>query len=907
MFKYIAKSIILTRQYSDKVALPLRSIKPKSQRKAVKNFVDFKRVRTVGGKGGDGCISFLHLWSNANAGPDGGDGGNGAHVVFKSNSNIKDLVYVPSFLKGDDGEKGYNKDCNGKNALHKLVEVPIGTVIRDKDGKVVGDLMEEGMMFIAARGGAGGRGNHYFVTDTEQAPKVCEYGAEGEDLTYNVEVRSMAQVGLIGFPNAGKSTLLQAISRARPKIAPYPFTTLKPYVGIVTYDDYEQIAVADLPGLIPDSHKNKGLGIEFLKHVERCFILAFVLDMSAENPWEYLSTLQYELTQFNKNFIDRPQFIIANKMDLPGSHDNLEILRNKVDNIPIIPISAKLFIKCLMSDTPEYNTVRVNTPSSEESSTCSEEMAREQVTRKWEIFAGRNRFYCDGRLMTAPHSGVFLLTIFLITGTSILFFAFDCPYLARNVSVLIPIIGGVLFLFTMSALLRTSLTDPGIIPRATQDEAAYVEQQIEVTNSANSPTYRPPPRTKEILIKGQTVKLKYCFTCKIFRPPRASHCSLCDNCVDRFDHHCPWVGNCVGRRNYRFFYMFIVSLAFLAVFIFACAIAHLILITKDERQFLEAVRDSPTSLIVGIVCFFSVWSILGLAGFHTYLTTSNQTTNEDIKGSFTGKSGQDSFNPYSQGNVCLNCFHILCGPVTPSLIDRRGVVTDEYRMEMEKKVVTTEQISVLRTFSAPVQNGGALPANSTLPEIYRQTVENTDSNTGSITHLVSNEQPIAIGAPSLPKLSDNAQEQYTSQPCLTQQSPVYSNILGSSAHKQSSLSKSHSYAHNLNSDQDRQLVHNVEDLHLDPVELRETHVITSTIGGATDKRKMQNHHHQQQQQDNKLDNDLTLQDKENLLLSASRLRLLQDTTMIESALDLDSLDDSSIGANSQAGLMKISV
>lgn len=181
-----------------------------------------------------------------------------------------------------------------------------------------------------------------------------------------------------------------------------------------------------------------------------------------------------------------------------------------------------------------------------------------------------------------------------------------------------------------------------------------------------------------------------------------------------------------------------------------------------------------------------------------------------------------------------------------------------------------------------------------------------DSNTGSVTHLVSNEQPIAIAAPSLPKLNDNAQEQYTSQPCLTQQSPVYSNILGSgTGHKQSSLSKSHSYAHNLNSDPDRQLVHTVEDLHLDPVELREAHVVasaptntaTTTTTTISDKRK----------HDNKLDNDLTLQDKENLLLSASRLRLLQDTTMIESALDLDSLDDSSIGTNSQAGLMKISV
>lgn len=149
----------------------------------------------------------------------------------------------------------------------------------------------------------------------------------------------------------------------------------------------------------------------------------------------------------------------------------------------------------------------------------------------------------------------------------------------------------------MSSLFRTSFSDPGIIPRASQDEAAYIEKQIEVPNSLNSPTYRPPPRTKEVFVKGQTVKLKYCFTCKIFRPPRASHCSLCDNCVDRFDHHCPWVscfggsfenvfliwndyfqvGNCVGKRNYRFFYMFIVSLAFLAVFIFSCTTTHIVL------------------------------------------------------------------------------------------------------------------------------------------------------------------------------------------------------------------------------------------------------------------------------------------------------------------------------------------
>nr|CAD7573465.1 unnamed protein product [Timema californicum] len=256
----------------------------------------------------------------------------------------------------------------------------------------------------------------------------------------------------------------------------------------------------------------------------------------------------------------------------------------------------------------------------------------------------------------------------------------SCPYLAEHITPAIPVIGGFLFIFVMSALLRTSFSDPGVIPRATQDEATYTEKQIghltnflnnkssnplwlssslrqgcgigvvvlelegimggvlsqKVPNSANSPTYRPPPRTKEILVRGQPIKLKYCFTCKIFRPPRASHCSLCDNCV----------------------------------------------VTKDEKKpFLDAIKDSPASVIVGVVCFFSVWSVLGLAGFHTYLTTSNQTTNEDIKGSFSSKRGQESFNPYTHGNVCSNCFYVLCGPTPPSFIDRRGIVTPEFAAE----------------------------------------------------------------------------------------------------------------------------------------------------------------------------------------------------------------------------------
>uniref|UniRef100_A0A8C4YX53 Palmitoyltransferase n=1 Tax=Gadus morhua TaxID=8049 RepID=A0A8C4YX53_GADMO len=259
---------------------------------------------------------------------------------------------------------------------------------------------------------------------------------------------------------------------------------------------------------------------------------------------------------------------------------------------------------------------------------------------KWQVFQGRNKFYCNGRIMMARQSGVFYLTLVLILMTSGLFFTFDCPFLASNLSPAVPAVGGLLFFFVMGMLLRASFSDPGVLPRATPDEAADLERQIG-NYSPRGPGYRTPPRTREVQINGQTVKLKYCFTCKIFRPPRTSHCSLCDNCVERFDHHCPWVGNCVGRRNYRYFYLFIVSLSCLTLFIFSFVVTHV------------------------VVCFFSVWSIVGLSGFHTYLISSNQTTNEDIKGAWSTKRGKDNYNPYSYGSILTNCCAALCGPLPP--------------------------------------------------------------------------------------------------------------------------------------------------------------------------------------------------------------------------------------------------
>ncbi|XP_014472784.1 PREDICTED: mitochondrial ribosome-associated GTPase 2 isoform X1 [Dinoponera quadriceps] len=325
----------------DSIAKPLRSIKKKSKHNNPQYFVDIKQVRTIGGNGGDGELTFLQLWVNDQAGPDGGDGGNGGHVIFEASTDVKDLGHVLPVIEAEDGEKGYSKDCFGKNAQHNVIKVPIGTIVRDLTGKILCDLNQSGMMFIAARGGAGGHGNAFFKSDVNQSPKICEYGAIGENLQYLLEIRSMAHVGLIGLPNAGKSTLLQAISRAKPKIAAYPFTTLRPHIGMIQYDDYEQVAVADMPGLIEDSHKNKGLGITFLKHAERCATLVFIIDITLDEPWRSFEMLRYEINQFNPKLNDRPLLIVANKMDLPNAEVNLQLFQEHV-NMPVIPISAKM-------------------------------------------------------------------------------------------------------------------------------------------------------------------------------------------------------------------------------------------------------------------------------------------------------------------------------------------------------------------------------------------------------------------------------------------------------------------------------------------------------------------------------------------------------------------------------------
>ncbi|XP_062332498.1 palmitoyltransferase ZDHHC9 [Osmerus eperlanus] len=294
--------------------------------------------------------------------------------------------------------------------------------------------------------------------------------------------------------------------------------------------------------------------------------------------------------------------------------------------------------------------------------------------RKWEKLPGKNTFCCDGRVMMARQKGVFYLTMFLIVGTCSLFFAFECPYLAIHLSPAIPVFAALLFLFVMAMLLRTSFSDPGVLSRALPEEATFIEMEIEAANGNVPAGQRPPPRIRNVQINNQIVKLKYCYTCKIFRPPRASHCSICDNCVDRFDHHCPWVGNCVGKRNYRYFYLFTLSLSLLTIYIFTFDIVHVVLRSVDSG-FVNTLKDTPGTVLEVLVCFFTLWSVVGLTGFHTYLISLNQTTNEDIKGSWSGKNRVQ--NPYSHKNMMKNCCEVLCGPAYPSVLDRRGLMQEE--------------------------------------------------------------------------------------------------------------------------------------------------------------------------------------------------------------------------------------
>ncbi|XP_067227551.1 mitochondrial ribosome-associated GTPase 2 isoform X1 [Chanodichthys erythropterus] len=309
-----------------------------SEKKLSRYFVDHRRVKVVAGSGGDGASTFHSEPWKEWGGPDGGNGGAGGDIIIKVDRQVKSLSSVSTVYRGKDGEAGSSKNRFGRNASPTYITVPLGTIVKE-EGAMLADLSLHDQLYTVAYGGAGGKGNRFFLSNENRAPLTATPGEKGQERVVQLELRTMAHAALVGFPNAGKSSLLRAISNARPAVAAYPFTTLKPHVGIVQYRDHQQVAVADIPGLIPGAHLNRGLGVSFLRHIERCRVLLYVLDMSSAEPWEQFQQLCFELDQYKPHLSHRPHAIVANKMDLPEARQNLEALRSRVHQT-VIPVSA---------------------------------------------------------------------------------------------------------------------------------------------------------------------------------------------------------------------------------------------------------------------------------------------------------------------------------------------------------------------------------------------------------------------------------------------------------------------------------------------------------------------------------------------------------------------------------------
>src|ERR1700719_4014181 len=350
-------------------------------------FVDRIKIFAQAGNGGRGCVSFRREKFVPKGGPDGGDGGRGGDVILRADQhvdNLRGLFYEP-IVKAKNGGHGMGKKMHGRSAPAKIVKVPVGTIVwRTEEGKrptpknsrgrlsnaqpptpnaeahdagsdqfaiaapqseieLVVDLTRDSQEFVLCRGGAGGKGNVHFKSSRNRAPRQYTEGGEGEQGHFLLELRTIADAGLVGYPNAGKSTLLRKLSAARPKVAAYPFTTLHPVVGVVELSEYRRITIADIPGLIEGAHKGVGLGHEFLRHITRCRIFLFVVDTAGSegrNPVEDIQKLRKELDLYDPLLSQRPWFLIANKMDLPDAAENLNALRKKFAKIDIVPVSA---------------------------------------------------------------------------------------------------------------------------------------------------------------------------------------------------------------------------------------------------------------------------------------------------------------------------------------------------------------------------------------------------------------------------------------------------------------------------------------------------------------------------------------------------------------------------------------
>jgi GTP-binding protein len=317
-------------------------------------FVDRIKVFAQAGNGGRGSVSFRREKFVPKGGPDGGDGGRGGDVVLRAErhvDNLANLFYEP-IIKAKNGTHGKGKKMAGRAAANKIVKVPVGTMVylasgdgRDElcESQPLVDLVRDGEEFVLCRGGAGGKGNVHFKSSRNRAPRQYTEGEEGERGYFVLELRTIADAGLVGYPNAGKSTLLRKLSAARPKVAAYPFTTLHPVVGVMELPGYRHATIADIPGLIEGAHRGIGLGHEFLRHITRCPVLIFVIDVAGSegrSPVEDLQNLRKEIDLYDPMLSSRPWLIVANKMDLPAANENLETLREKFSKTSIVPISA---------------------------------------------------------------------------------------------------------------------------------------------------------------------------------------------------------------------------------------------------------------------------------------------------------------------------------------------------------------------------------------------------------------------------------------------------------------------------------------------------------------------------------------------------------------------------------------
>ncbi|MGX1263568.1 GTP-binding protein [Rossellomorea marisflavi] len=310
-------------------------------------FVDQVKIYTKGGDGGNGMVAFRREKYVPKGGPAGGDGGHGANVVFEVDEGLRTLMdfrYQRHF-KAPRGEHGMSKNQHGRNSEDMIVKVPPGTVVKDDDtGETIADLLEHGQRAVITKGGRGGRGNTRFATPANPAPELSEKGEPGQERYIVMELKLLADVGLVGFPSVGKSTLLSVVSAAKPKIASYHFTTIVPNLGMVETGDGRTFVMADLPGLIEGAHEGVGLGHQFLRHIERTRVIVHVIDMSGmegRDPYDDYVTINEELKQYNLRLTERPQIIVANKMDMPEAEENLKAFKERLnDEYPVFPISA---------------------------------------------------------------------------------------------------------------------------------------------------------------------------------------------------------------------------------------------------------------------------------------------------------------------------------------------------------------------------------------------------------------------------------------------------------------------------------------------------------------------------------------------------------------------------------------